>query len=79
MYVRSVTHLFPANVNDQVRLGVKDIYDIAGARTSCGNRAYYALYPERNATAVAVQKLIDAGAVIIGKMKTSQFANGEVR
>jgi hypothetical protein len=60
-----------------VRLGVKDIYDIAGVKTSCGNRAYYDLYPARTVTAVAVQRLIDAGAVIIGKMKTSQFANGE--
>lgn len=60
-----------------VRLGVKDIYDIAGVKTSCGNRAYYELYPIKNVTAVAVQKLIDAGAVIVGKMKTSQFANGE--
>lgn len=65
--------------NRQVRLGIKDIYDIAGVRTSCGNRAYYDLYPERNVTAVAVQRLIDAGAIIVGKMKTSQFANGEVR
>lgn len=62
----------------QVRLGVKDIYDIAGVRTSCGSRAYYNLYPERNVTAPAVQRLIDAGAIIVGKMKTSQFANGEV-
>ena len=60
-----------------VRLGVKDIYDVAGVKTSCGNRAFYELYPVKNVTAVAVQKLIDAGAVIIGKMKTSQFANGE--
>ena len=60
-----------------VRIGVKDIYDIAGVKTSCGNRAFYDLYPPRNTTALAVQKLIDAGAVIVGKQKTSQFANGE--
>ncbi|KAM0668018.1 hypothetical protein ACQRIT_000516 [Beauveria bassiana] len=60
-----------------VRLGVKDIFDIAGLKTSNGNRAWYQLYPEANQTASAVQKLVDAGAVIIGKMKTSQFANGE--
>ena len=60
-----------------VRLGVKDIYDVAGVKTSDGNRAYYGLYPPRTANALAVQKLIDAGAIIIGKMKTSQFANGE--
>ncbi|KAJ8064587.1 hypothetical protein OCU04_006916 [Sclerotinia nivalis] len=60
-----------------VRLGVKDIYDVAGIKTSNGNRAYYELYPPANVTGPAVQSLIDAGAIIVGKMKTSQFANGE--
>lgn len=60
-----------------VRLGVKDIYDLKGQRTSDGNRAYYALFPPRTVTAPVVQRLIDAGAIIVGKMKTSQFANGE--
>ena len=61
-----------------VRTGIKDIYDIAGLQTSDGNRAFYGLYPPRNATAIVVQRLIDAGAILVGKMKTSQFANGEV-
>lgn len=61
-----------------VRTGIKDIYDIAGVKTSDGNRAYYGLYPPREKTALVVQRLIDAGAIIVGKMKTSQFANGEV-
>ncbi|KAJ4295466.1 hypothetical protein N0V90_007478 [Kalmusia sp. IMI 367209] len=61
-----------------VRIGIKDIYDIKGLRTSNGNRAWYWLYPPANATATPVQKLIDAGAIIVGKMITSQFANGEV-
>ena len=60
-----------------VRLGVKDIYNVAGVRTSDGNRAWYHLYPPATANAVAVQRLIDAGAIVVGKMKTSQFANGE--
>lgn len=60
-----------------VRLGVKDIYDIAGVRTSDGNRAWYHLYPEASVTGTAISNLIEAGAVIVGKMKTSQFANGE--
>jgi hypothetical protein len=60
-----------------VRIGIKDIYDIKGLRTSNGNRAWYWLYPEAKNTAPPVQNLIDAGAVIIGKMLTSQFANGE--
>lgn len=60
-----------------VRTGIKDIYDVEGQRTSDGNRAYYALYPPKTENALVVQRLIDAGAVIVGKMKTSQFANGE--
>lgn len=60
-----------------VRLGVKDIYDVAGVRTGDGNRAWYHLYPPATANALSIQRLVDAGAVIVGKMKTSQFANGE--
>ncbi|KAL4794887.1 amidase signature domain-containing protein [Aspergillus venezuelensis] len=60
-----------------VRLGVKDLFDIKGVKTGCGNRAYYEVYPPANETGPAIQSLIDAGAVIVGKMKTSQFANGE--
>ncbi|CAI7611624.1 unnamed protein product [Penicillium glandicola] len=59
-----------------VRLGVKDLYDIKGVKTGCGNRAYYETYPAANSTGPAIQSLIDAGAIIVGKMKTSQFANG---
>jgi hypothetical protein len=60
-----------------VRMGIKDIYDIKGLRTSNGNRAWYWLYSPALYTATPVQNLIDAGAVIVGKMITSQFANGE--
>ena len=60
-----------------IRIGIKDIYDVAGVKTSDGNRAVYAFYPPKTANALPVQKLVDAGAVIVGKMKTSQFANGE--
>lgn len=61
-----------------VRIGIKDFFDIAGLQTSNGNRAFEDLYPPRNATALPVQRLIDAGAILVGKMKTSQFVNGEV-
>ncbi|KAI9710698.1 MAG: hypothetical protein M1820_002531 [Bogoriella megaspora] len=60
-----------------VRLGVKDIYDVAGVHTSNGNRAWYHFYPAADKNALPIQRLVDAGAVIVGKMKTSQFANGE--
>lgn len=61
----------------KLRLGVKDIFDLKGLRTSGGNRAFYDLYPARNTTGPAVQRLIDAGAVVVGKMGTVQFANGD--
>ncbi|KAH7309059.1 glutamyl-tRNA amidotransferase [Stachybotrys elegans] len=60
-----------------VRVGVKEIYDLAGLKKSNGNRAWWRLYPPAEATAPAIQNLIDAGAVIVGYQKTSQFANGE--
>lgn len=60
-----------------VRLGVKDIFDVAGVHTSDGNRAWYHLYPAAAVSALPIQRLTDAGAVVVGKMKTSQFANGE--
>ncbi|KAK1982199.1 amidase signature domain-containing protein [Colletotrichum cereale] len=60
-----------------VRVGVKDIYALAGVRGSNGNRAWYSLYPPAEATGPAIQNLIDAGAVVVGYQKPSQFANGE--
>lgn len=60
-----------------VRIGVQDIYWVAGVKNSFGNRAYYNLYPASDTSAPAVQHLIDAGAQIVGLQKTSQFASGE--
>ncbi|KAI1092929.1 glutamyl-tRNA amidotransferase [Rostrohypoxylon terebratum] len=61
-----------------VRVAIKDIYSLAGVRSSYGSRAYYHLYPPANETGPAIQNLIDAGAIIVGAQKPSQFANGEV-
>ncbi|KAL4955899.1 amidase signature domain-containing protein [Aspergillus filifer] len=60
-----------------LRMGVKDISHVKGLRTSGGNRAYYSLYEPRNTTGTAIQRLIDLGAVCVGKMGTVQFANGD--
>ncbi|EKM49672.1 uncharacterized protein PHACADRAFT_214195 [Phanerochaete carnosa HHB-10118-sp] len=59
------------------RIAVKDIYDLQGLRTGCGSRAYFHQYPPKNTTCPAIQRLIDGGAIIVAKAKTSQFANGE--
>lgn len=60
-----------------LRFGVKDIFHVKGVSTSGGNRAYFYLYGPQNHTAPAVQRLIDLGAVLVGKMGTVQFANGD--
>ncbi|POR39693.1 hypothetical protein TPAR_00117 [Tolypocladium paradoxum] len=60
-----------------LRFGVKDIFHVKGLATSGGNRAYFYLYGRQNKTAPCIQRLIDLGAVLIGKMGTVQFANGD--
>ncbi|POS78188.1 hypothetical protein DHEL01_v203404 [Diaporthe helianthi] len=54
---------------DGARITVKDNIDIAGHKTSLCNRAWLELYPEKTKTAACVQVLIDAGAIILGKVK----------
>jgi len=60
-----------------MRIVLKDNIDLKGVRTSAGSRAYKALYPEKIRSAACVERLLEAGAVIVGKTKTVQFASGE--
>ena len=55
-------------------LGVKDLLDTAGVRTTYGSGIYGDHVPER--TAVAAQRLLDAGAVLVGKTNLTEFAWG---
>jgi aspartyl-tRNA(Asn)/glutamyl-tRNA(Gln) amidotransferase subunit A len=54
------------------RLAVKDLFDTAGVRTTYGSALYAEHVPERNAT--AVQRSLDAGAVLVGKTHLPEFA-----
>ncbi|RTL65245.1 MAG: allophanate hydrolase [Hyphomicrobiales bacterium] len=54
---------------------VKDNIDVAGLKTSAAAPAF-ATKAKRNAT--AVQKLLDAGAILVGKTNLDQFATGLV-
>ncbi len=56
------------------RLLVKDLIDTAGIRTTYGSRIYADHVP--TATASSVQKLVDAGAVLVGKANLHEFAWG---
>jgi aspartyl-tRNA(Asn)/glutamyl-tRNA(Gln) amidotransferase subunit A len=51
---------------------VKDLIDTGGIRTTYGSRIYGDHVPER--TAPAVQRLVDAGAVVVGKANLPEFA-----
>ncbi|RWC95299.1 MAG: amidase [Mesorhizobium sp.] len=57
-----------------LRLAVKDIYDVAGYRTGCGNPGKFAAAHAASRTAPAVQKLLDAGARFVGKTQTDELA-----
>ncbi len=55
-------------------LGVKDIFDVAGYITGCGNPEKFAEGMPAKATASSVQKLLDAGACFAGKTQTEELA-----
>src|ERR1700730_16021890 len=54
-------------------VAVKDMYDIAGERTGGGNPDWLAAQKPATRTAPSVQKLLDAGATIIGKTVCDEF------
>lgn len=56
------------------RLAVKDIYDVAGYRTGCGNPDRLAEARPARSTAPAVRMILDAGARYAGKTQTDELA-----
>jgi aspartyl-tRNA(Asn)/glutamyl-tRNA(Gln) amidotransferase subunit A len=64
--------------DDRPLLGVpiayKDLYMTAGVRTTAGSRVHEHWVPD--VTATTVQKLHDAGMVMLGKLQTHEFAFG---
>ncbi|MHA1190455.1 MAG: amidase [Alphaproteobacteria bacterium] len=61
---------------------VKDIYDVAGYPTGCGNPLRLQQSPIHDRNAPAVQRLLDAGAECVGKTQTDELAfslNGQNR
>lgn len=55
-------------------IAIKDIIDTAGLRTTMGSRHFADWVPDRDAT--CVHRLREAGAVIIGKTTTHEYAYG---
>ncbi|HET7263435.1 MAG TPA: amidase [bacterium] len=56
-----------------IPIGVKDIFYTEGVETSCGSKIMAGFTPAYDATAVA--RLRRAGAVIVGKTHTTEFAS----
>ena len=54
---------------DGARISVKDNIDVAGHKTTLCNRAWEDFYPPSSKNAACVQTFIDAGAIIVGKVK----------
>ena len=59
------------------RIGVKGLFDIAGLRMTLSNRAFYTVSTPAQTTAPTIQKLLDAGAVIVGTTKCSSMISRE--
>jgi amidase len=54
----------------------KDLFDVAGHRTSAGNPDWLETHPAARAHAWAVEALLDAGATLTGKTITDELAYG---
>jgi aspartyl-tRNA(Asn)/glutamyl-tRNA(Gln) amidotransferase subunit A len=55
-----------------VPIAVKDLFQTAGIRTTCGSRIFARWTPEQDAT--VVRRLRDAGAILLGKLNMHEFA-----
>jgi amidase len=59
---------------DGLRFAVKDLIDVAGRKTGCGNPAWRDTHPPAVAHAVCVEQLLRAGAACAGKTVTDELA-----
>jgi Asp-tRNA(Asn)/Glu-tRNA(Gln) amidotransferase A subunit family amidase len=59
------------------RIAVKDSISLNGVKTSGSSRSTYELYPPATESAPNLQRLLDQGAVVVGKVGMSQFADTE--
>ena len=59
---------------DGLRFAVKDVIDLAGQRTSCGNPDWARTHPPAAANACCVDQLLGAGARCVGKTVSDELA-----
>lgn len=75
----AISHRFSINPYREgplsgLTFAVKDLIDVAGYPTSCGNPDWLATHPPAVVNALCVDQLLGAGATCIGKAVTDQLA-----
>ena len=66
----------PAGPLAGLTFAAKDLFDIAGHVTGAGNPDWLALHSPAGRTAPVVQRLVDAGAEMVGKTHTDELSRG---
>lgn len=59
-----------------IPISVKDLFETAGIKTTCGSRLMQGYVPTSDCT--VVKRLKEAGAIVLGKLNTHEFALGGV-
>lgn len=60
-----------------MRISVKDIFDLQGIQTTLSSRDWMSIYGPAETSADYVQRLIQLGAVIVGKTTSSPFVSAD--
>jgi len=63
-----------SGILDGLTFAVKDLIDVAGYRTGCGNPTWRDLHPPATVHAICVEQVLAAGARCVGKTITDELA-----
>ncbi len=70
-FVVEPTHAGPLS---GTTFAVKDLFDVAGRPTGCGNPSWLATHPPATRHAAVIERLLAAGARLTGKTRTDEMA-----
>ena len=72
------SHVMPTRkgILDNLTFAVKDVIDIKGQKTSCGNPTWLSHQLICEVHAICVEQLLASGAICLGKTVLGEFASG---